>query len=46
MGLLIHGQRIVNMIEGTFVLLGPDIDLLDEYLSDLGRRHARYGAKA
>jgi hemoglobin-like flavoprotein len=44
-GLLIHGKRIVNMIEGTYALLGPDIDLLEEFLSDLGRRHVSYGVK-
>jgi hemoglobin-like flavoprotein len=45
MGLLIHGRRIVSMIQGTFGLLGPDVDLLEEFLFDLGRRHTSYGVK-
>jgi hypothetical protein len=45
MGLLIHGRRVVSMIHGTFGLLGPDVDLLEDFLFDLGHRHQSYGVK-
>ena len=45
MGLLIHGSRIVEMIHTTLLSLGPDMDMLEDFLADLGQRHMRHGVK-
>jgi hemoglobin-like flavoprotein len=45
MGLMVHGLRIVQMIDEVLNWLGPDVDVLNEILSDLGNRHGRYGVK-
>lgn len=45
MALLIHGKRIVEMVESTFTLLGPDTDLLQSFLEQLGQRHYQLGVK-
>lgn len=45
MGLLIHGKRVVDMIELTFGVLGPDRELQESFLADLGQRHHHLGVK-
>jgi hemoglobin-like flavoprotein len=45
MGLMVHGLRIVQMIDEVLNWLGPDMDVLHSILSDLGKRHERYGVK-
>lgn len=45
MALLIHGKRILDMIDSTFGLLGPDAELLESFLSELGQRHHQMGVK-
>jgi ribosomal 50S subunit-associated protein YjgA (DUF615 family) len=44
-GLLVHGARIVDMLDGALALLGPDEDLLEEILGQLGKRHQSRGVK-
>lgn len=34
------------MIESTIALLGPDVEMLEDFLSELGIRHHRVGVKA
>lgn len=46
MAILIHGQRIIDMIGSALSLLGPDSELIEEYLSTLGPRHLKYKIKA
>ncbi len=45
MGVLVHGTRIVDMLDGVLMLLGPDTELLEEILSQQGKRHERHGVK-
>jgi hemoglobin-like flavoprotein len=45
MGLMVHGIRIVHMIDQVLTWLGPDCDVVADILRDLGQRHSRYGVK-
>jgi hemoglobin-like flavoprotein len=45
MGLMVHGQRIVQMIDQVLDVLGPDTDVLKEILADVGQRHQRKGVQ-
>lgn len=45
MAVLIHGKRIVDMIDGVLGLLGPDVEMLESFFEDLARRHVSYGVK-
>jgi len=45
MALLIHGRKLVQMIDGTLVLLGPDVEMMEDFLGDLGGRHKKLGVK-
>jgi hemoglobin-like flavoprotein len=45
MGLIVHGLRIVNMIDQILDLMGPDIDVLREILQEQVQRHKRHGVK-
>jgi hemoglobin-like flavoprotein len=45
MGLLVHGTRMVEMLDSVLDLLGPDTDLLADVLSGLGRRHQKLGVQ-
>jgi hemoglobin-like flavoprotein len=46
MAVLIHGHRIVHMLDSVLSMLGPDMDTVEEILTQLGERHRRYGVKA
>jgi hypothetical protein len=37
---------IIQKFDASLQMLGPDSELLEEILVDLGKRHARYGVKA
>lgn len=43
--LLVAGAGMIQMVGGVFHLLGPDADMMDDVLVDLGRRHKRLGVK-
>jgi hemoglobin-like flavoprotein len=45
MGLMVHGLRIVNMIDQILELMGPDIEVLNEILQEQVHRHKQYGVK-
>jgi hemoglobin-like flavoprotein len=45
MGVMVHGTRMVAMLDSVLALLGPDTELLEEVLGSLGKRHRRYGVK-
>jgi hemoglobin-like flavoprotein len=45
MGLIVHGLRIVNMIDQILDLMGPDTDVLNEILQEQARRHQKHGVK-
>lgn len=45
MGVLVHGAHVVKMLDGVLSLLGPDVEMLEEILSQLGRRHLMHGVK-
>ena len=45
MGLMVHGLRIVNMIDQILNLMGPDTDILNEILQEQARRHQKHGVK-
>jgi hypothetical protein len=45
MGILIHAQRMMTMLDSTLGLLGPDHELLTEILADTGARHVKFGVK-
>lgn len=40
-----HAQYFIEMIDRALGMLGPDIELLTEILSDLGKKHVKYGVK-
>ncbi len=43
MGILIHGLRIVKMLDGIFSVMGPDEDIFAEILADMGEEHCQMG---
>ena len=45
MGILIHSDRILDMISTTLEVLGPDTDMVAMFLADLASRHARHGVR-
>lgn len=45
MGVLIHGAHIVKMMDIVLSLLGPDVEMLEEILGQLGQRHQMRGVK-
>lgn len=42
---LMHCSYWIQMIDSSLGLLGPDIELLTEIMTELGRKHVRYGVK-
>ena len=44
-GLMVHGLRIVHMIDQILDLLGPDMETLMEILQDVGKRHEKFGVQ-
>ena len=45
MGLMLHGLRIVHMIDQILDMMGPDTDVLNEILLEQARRHQKHGVK-
>ena len=45
MGILVHGKAMIAMIDSVLSLLGPDIEVLEDLLSQLGVRHTRLGVE-
>lgn len=43
MGILIHGLRIVKMLDSIFAVIGPDEDILAEILADMSDEHCQIG---
>jgi hemoglobin-like flavoprotein len=43
MGALTHAVKIIQMLDSVLSLLGPDVETLEEILSQLGARHTRIG---
>ena len=41
--LIQHARYFINMIDKALALLGPDIELLTVILTDLGKKHAKFG---
>jgi hypothetical protein len=44
--ILIHAQRVMDMLDSAMGLLGPNHELLTEILSDAGVRHVKFGVNA
>lgn len=40
-----HAKILIDMLDTTISLLGPDFELLTEILFDLGVKHKGYGVK-
>ena len=41
-----HAAYMLEMLDTGIQMLGPDIDLLTEIMTDLGHKHVRYGVRA
>jgi hemoglobin-like flavoprotein len=40
-----HAAYLIQMLDTALNMLGPDIELLTEIMSELGIKHVRYGVK-
>lgn len=40
-----HSRYLIQMLDKSISLLGPDIDTLSKILQDLGRKHVHFGVK-
>jgi hemoglobin-like flavoprotein len=38
-----HARTVVSMFDSVLQMLGPDADLVEEILSQVGQRHKNYG---
>jgi hemoglobin-like flavoprotein len=45
-GAIIHAVRMIHMIDAALSMLGTDLELLNEIMLDLGKRHMGYGVSA
>lgn len=43
MGVLIHGLRIVKLLDGIFAVMGPDEEMFAEILADMSEEHCQIG---
>lgn len=41
----VHSKILIEMLDTTLNLLGPDFELLSEILEDLGRKHVSFGVR-
>ena len=41
----IHAKTVVNMFDSVLQMLGPDTELVEEILSQVGQRHKNHGVK-
>jgi methyl-accepting chemotaxis protein len=42
---IMHAAYLVQMLDTALNMLGPDIELLTEIMTELGTKHVRYGVK-
>ena len=42
---LMHAAYMIQMVDTALSMLGPDIELLTEIMTELGTKHVRYGVK-
>jgi hemoglobin-like flavoprotein len=42
---LMHASYLIQMLDTALNMLGPDIELLTEIMTELGIKHVRYGVK-
>jgi hemoglobin-like flavoprotein len=42
---IMHATYLVQMIDTALNMLGPDLELVTEIMTDLGMKHVRYGVK-
>jgi methyl-accepting chemotaxis protein len=42
---IMHAAYLIQMIDTALNMLGPDIELLTEIMTELGLKHVRYGVK-
>jgi methyl-accepting chemotaxis protein len=42
---IMHAAYLIQMIDTALNMLGPDIELLTEIMTELGIKHVRYGVK-
>lgn len=40
-----HASYLIQMIDTALNMLGPDIELLTEIMTELGQKHVKYGVK-
>lgn len=40
-----HAAYLIQMLDTALDMLGPDIELLTEIMTELGEKHVRYGVK-
>jgi hemoglobin-like flavoprotein len=40
---MIHAVQMITMFDKALNMLGPDTEILNEMLTDLGKRHIKYG---
>jgi hemoglobin-like flavoprotein len=40
---LMHASYLIQMLDTALNMLGPDIELLTEIMTELGEKHVRYG---
>jgi len=43
MGILIHGLGIVHMLDAIFAALGPDLEILQVVVAEVGEKHSKLG---
>lgn len=42
---IMHAAYMIQMLDTSVNMLGPDIELLTEIMTELGEKHVRYGVK-
>lgn len=40
-----HAAYLIQMLDTALNMLGPDTDLLNDILAELGQKHVRYGVR-
>eukprot|EP00980_Cylindrotheca_fusiformis_P016406 scaffold4891_cov140-Cylindrotheca_fusiformis.AAC.3 len=41
--MIIHAKRYITALDGAVGMLGPNIEMLTEILTEMGQRHVKYG---
>ena len=42
---VLHARKFVQMLDSAVDMLGPNLDMLTDILSELGGKHVKYGVK-